>query len=288
MNIINNINILDTFIRRLPYQIQHKFLFMILYRLINNEVDEICVFNLLVLFHKNQCHFSKIPKIINIIKILEQQRLNVVSQFIILILKHRHQKKKLFETLKYYGGSTNGQITKKINSVLDDNNINNDNINNNNNNLDKIQQLINDIDTIVKSFDDRRFINFMRKPKLVNENGYKSWEQFHADEVYNRLCQMIDIFGHDTLHKINITMITESQYFDLEFLSQVQYFSQCCTHLRLMVNNLHNIILKINVLENEIDEMDKVYFITNDQYSDTSSDSDEVYDISIGTEGLRR
>jgi hypothetical protein len=119
----------------------------------------------------------------------------------------------------------------------------------------------------------------MRKPKLVNESDYKSWEEFHADEIYNRLCQMIDIFGHDILNKINITMITESQYFDLEFLSQIQYFSQCCTHLRLMVNNLHNIILKINVLDNEIEEMDKMYFITNDQYSDTSSDSDDVYDI---------
>ena len=273
----NNFDNLITGIKQKNNGNKIKVILLLIYKSIKNNINEKYLFNFIkVLLKKNpDINIYLIKDIKRSIQLLKESNYNLLHYFLINYYKKDKCIYKFNKLIEIYK-KTNGSIKKyfkNIKSIKDIKNI-----------------FKNHVYLIIKSFNDKKFLNSLKNPcfslNWISKNINK-WKNINSIEIEIRLKNLVNIFGLTLLTHLKIKIISVEEFNILDFKEKVKYYEvsikKIFLHYNEFENNLftYNEILKdINDFEQiKINKKDKIDNIINDFISFKEKKNDIEYEI---------
>ena len=268
----DNLKILEAYVHRTPQQLHHKFLFITLYRLIQDEIEEETAFHILQTFITQSSCINQIPKLGSIIKLLLRKEFHNITRYLTLHIKKVKRETELCQVAKMYRNCAGGIFTHRFRILQ----LQSDQKTLTREQVDTLYQISEEFGEMVKCFDDRRFINFVRRPKLYETVSSEEWRWQHENELKNRMKQMVEQFGIQFLKLCQVPIVCHLEYQHFSFQEKIRYFSKCCIQLRVELNNLTNLMMKRTILHVEISTLEECYNFDPPSDLDSEDSSDFI------------
>lgn len=240
-----------------------------------NKVSDNFVFNLFKVFIDLGINFSEINGLMNFIIILNKHDKRELAKLLLALLKQRHIEEKLFVLFKLFQNSGT-KVKFLFNKIT---------------NLNQFRNTVfNELQKLVKSYNDKRFFLYVRKEFSSNEDN-ELWKSIHLNEIENRLTQLSNMFGKKIMKAMNLPLIMKSEYNNLSCIEKVIYCEKICHLINVKINEikeeflrLHGIKMVISKLiknnKKETKDEEKNEDMT-EFFSDSSEKAEDDIDISI-------
>ncbi len=129
----------------------------------------------------------------------------------------------------------NSEITnRKIEKIVDKLKSSNGRLNFNDLTTDNFCEYAYNYLHIIDSFYDNGFLETLKMDKeiLHDKNiNIKIWDQIHVNQMLNRLKAMYELFGSKLLDFVDIPILTNVEFMNLEYEKKVEYFQHCSDKL---------------------------------------------------------
>jgi len=215
-----------------------------------------------------------------------------IRELLDIINKDKYKLSYRLITYKYNNDIYNAKFKRKIIRFKEtQGRLSNIFINVNDNDIDQFKKLIIDkLYPLIKSFDDKKFINNIKITSIIENNNAEYWEYINSKEILTRFLCMVDTFDLKLLKHWKIKTITIEEFNNLQFSEKVKYYIKSCKKLSSKFNDLrndifihktisdvyHNLITKdINDIEEELDVITSDSNSSSDDEEDNEEDNEE-------------
>ena len=225
-----------------------KVILLLIYKSIKNNINEKYLFNFIKVLLKNnpEINIYLIKNIKKSIELLKESNYNLIHDFLVNYYKKDKCLYKFNKLIDIYK-KTNGNIKKYFKNINSVNGIKN---------IFKKHIYI-----IIKSFNDKKFINTLKNPcfslKWMSKNVDK-WKKINSIEMKSRLKNLVTIFGIYLLSSIKIKIISLEEFDLLEFKEKVRYYEVCMKKIFLHYNEFENNLFTYNEILKDINDFDQI------------------------------
>lgn len=227
-SILNKDNIdLEKELKLLDNINKHKLIDFIVKMIIKKEIDDDIWFHYLkIIFNTIEIDLYKSPDKIDLLlsKIDNSQYINSYK-----ILYFKYNKDKLYNSIKKHIDIINTH--RKLKNKLE---------------YDVelfYETLTKTIYPIIKSFDEKKFINNLKMTSLLlkkEETSEKLWIGINSYEITNRLVLMTEVLGIKLLRLWKVNIIKYEEFVEMEFENKIEYYSSCCKRMCRQISNIMN------------------------------------------------
>ena len=195
----------------------NRFIFVILYRLLHEKMDQYSCVQLLIMFHQRHIQFIRIPKINKLLHQLYKNGNQNCCRLIALNIKYFRSRDMLLQLL-------NKLRIDETHRVPNDNEMSDDWT------RDLTICLI-DLRIKMKAFNDPQFVLDLQCPKLPPSVPISDWIHIHQTELHERLRCMVLLFGINFLKQFDVKIVTFAEYQEMDFNEKILYYYECCQKL---------------------------------------------------------
>lgn len=269
INELNDINKFYIFIREIQLN---------LHNLNSNKIEYILkiIFNKIIYYNGNVQN-ENFYKLYDKLQTNNEDNANLLNTFISYYDKYLNLKEK-FLTLNI---NIIDSFKNKFNDLNKFSNVNNLS----KSDLNEIKNIIDDkIFDYFNSFFEIKYNKYFFK--RITDSKTKNNQEINSNEMLDRLLQLVEIFKLKLLNKLNIEIITVSDFKNMEYLKKVEYFRIFYNKTNIIFKLYYKIYDKITNLNEKINDLISIdelnYFdILNDSSSSGFVISEEKLEIDM-------